>query len=219
MGEPRWLNFFAFPPWLSLCRSIFCIEHISSGSSNLLHQPFGRKNTFAGTYLLLPSPYFSCFSLLLTVCLSALDLQGAISFHALPSRLAASTMIISCRYISPCKLHNAVLTSVTSLRVLSYNYSSFPLSLLASRASPSPTYIKHAQTRTLWTHGRHSPLQTIIFLQARWTYLHNTTFFSLSTRYSLLLLHYATTVLYSHFATSKTTPPPNCDWKDWHSTP
>ena len=98
-----------------------------------------------------------------------------------------------------------MLTSVTSLRVLSYNYSSFPLSLLASRASPSPTYIKHAQTRTLWTHGRHSPLQTIIFLQARWTYLHNTTFFSLSS----LPLFFAFTPLRDYCIVQ-----PFCDIKD-----
>ena len=106
--------------------------------------------------------------------------------------------IISYRYPTlPCKLHNAVLTTVTFLRVLSYNYSSFPLS---PRLQSTATYLHNTCPNThivdTRTEGIH--LCRLLFLASTYTkhYSHS------PSSLSVLLLHYATAIQ------------PFCDIKD-----
>ena len=108
------------------------LAHICDRPVNILF--LGRDAAERGKNQLfrLSHHFFLCLSVLLTVCLSALDLQGVqgkISMRRGPQPPGNGSVAGHNFTHIPCRLHNAVLTSVTFLRVLSSNYSSFPLSL------------------------------------------------------------------------------------------
>ena len=169
--------------------------------------------TFCSFWLL----YFLCLSALLTVCPSALDLQGVISdksnqYHMNPGP-QQQDKISQIPFPEPCRLHNAVLTTVTFLRVLSYNYSSFPLSPSLQSTS---SYLHNTCPNT------HIVDTAKAFTSADYYFLQAHTPNTIHTHPLLYLCFYSIMrLLYSHFATSKTTLlllTLNCDWKDWHST-